>query len=256
MLASALSNIRPTKRTLAFAAIVVAAALLVVGRGGSEPLLDAGFENGFEGWSTAGVGDVEPTIATDRVRSGSHAAKFELTGSQGRSELILSGEGEDGEPDAVEFREGVERFYGFSFLVRSMVYGRPGAHNLIMQLKSDGSESPNVGLMLWDHDGERGLWTHGEAMGGDRFLRPISHDRWHDVVVHFKASRTGDGFYRLYLDDELVDTRDDVSIIRPDRTHAYIKQGLYRNGAALSGTSEIRLDAVRLGTGLDQVGPD
>ena len=57
------------------------------------PLLDAGFESGLTGWSTAGVGDAMPGVTGSIVRSGSKSAKFLLTGSQGRSELILGGNG-------------------------------------------------------------------------------------------------------------------------------------------------------------------
>ena len=36
---------------------------------------------------------------------------------------------------------------------------------------------------------------------------------------------------------------------------AYIKNGLYRNGDEIPGTSEIRLDAARLGPSLSSVSP-
>jgi polysaccharide lyase-like protein len=224
-------------------------------------LLDAGFESGLANWNTAGVGDVVPTTVSDIVRTGSKSAKVILTGSQSRSELILGGNGTDSTTGAVHLAEGDERYYAFSFYIESMVYGRPGAHNLIMQFKSDGTGSPNFGLQLWDYEGDdghsggRGLWSSGDAMDGDRFLSPLAERRWHDVVIHFRASKQGDGFYRVYLDGELVDSRDDVSMIRPDRSYAYVKNGLYRNGGTAPGTSEIRLDAARLGTSQASVLP-
>ena len=224
-------------------------------------LLDAGFESGLENWNTAGVGDVVPTVVGDLVRSGERAAKFLLSGSQGRSELILGGNGGNSTAGMVEFREGDERYYAFSFNVQSMVYGRPGAHNLIMQLKSDGTGSPNFGLQLWDyagddgHSGGRGLWSSGEAMGGDRFLGPVSEGQWHDIVIHFKASSQGVGFYRVYLDGTLVDSRSGVSTIVPGHSYAYIKNGIYRNGGNIPGASEIRLDAARLGASWNSVVP-
>lgn len=207
------------------------------------PEVDAGFENGFRSWNMNGVGDVAPTLVDDVVREGSSSARVALTDSQSRSELTLGGSATDG---TVQFYEGDERFYGFSFNVREMTYGRPGAHNLVMQLKSDGEGSPTFGLQLWDHDGRRGIWSHGGAMGGDRFLHAIDHEAWYDVVVHFKASSTGAGFYDLYLNGELIDSRDQVSTILPGHRFAYIKNGIYRNGGAVPGTSEIRLDAARL----------
>ena len=212
------------------------------------PLLDAGFENGLSGWSTAGVGDATPGVTGDIVRSGSKSAKFLLTGSQGRSELILGGDGSGSTSGAARFYEGDEYWYGFSFYIESMVYGRPGAHNLIMQFKSADSGSPAFGLMLWDHQGRRGLWSHGTGMGGDRFLAATAEQEWHDVVIHFEASSTGDGFYELYLDGNLIDSRSAASMIVPGSSNAYIKDGLYRNGGAIPGTSEIYFDAARLGT--------
>jgi hypothetical protein len=211
-------------------------------------LLDAGFENGLANWNTAGVGDTVPTVGGGVVRSGARSARVALTGGQDRSELILGGDGGGSTDGTVELHNGDERFYAFSINVQQMVYGEPGAHNLITQLKSDGEGSPNFGLQLWDYQGKRGLWSHGDAMDGDRYLAPLSHNQWHDVVIHFKASSTGAGFYRVYLDGQLVDSRDGVSVIRSDRSSGYIKTGLYRNGDEIPGTSEIRVDAARLGT--------
>jgi len=207
--------------------------------------LDAGFENGLKNWNIGGVGDVVPTVVSDVVREGSRSAAVVLTDSQDRSELTLGGSG--GGTGTIKFNEGDELYYGFSFNVREMVYGRPGAHNLVMQLKSDGEGSPNFGLQLWDYQGKRGLWSHGDAMGGDRFLRPIAHGAWQDIVVRFRASSLGTGFYELFLNGELVDARSGVNIIVPGRAYVYVKNGIYRNGAAIPGRSDIRLDAGRLG---------
>ena len=135
-----------------------------------------------------------------------------------------------------------------------MVYGRPGAHNLVMQLKKPDNEgSPRLGLQLWDYQGKRGLWSHGGAMGGDRFLAPIAHEQWHDVVVHFKVTGESTGFYEVYLDGEIVKLRDDISVLRQGAELAYLKTGLYRNGDEIPGLSEIRLDSAALGTSIDQV---
>ncbi|HYI80377.1 MAG TPA: heparin lyase I family protein [Thermoleophilaceae bacterium] len=216
--------------------------------GATGLLLDAGFENGLANWNTAGVGDIVPTVGGDVVRSGAKSARVALTGSQDRSELILGGDGGGSTDGTVALHDGDERYYAFSINVQQMVYGEPGAHNLIAQLKSDGEGSPNFGLQLWDYQGRRGLWSHGNAMDGDRYLAPLSENQWHDVLIHFKASSTGAGFYRVYVDGQLVDSRDGVSVIRPDRSSGYIKTGLYRNGDEIPGTSDIRIDAARLGT--------
>jgi hypothetical protein len=195
-----------------------------------------------------------PTIASDLVRSGSKSAKVVLTGSQGRSELILGGNGSGSVSQVVKFSEGAEYWYGFSFYIVSMVYGHPGAHNLIMQFKGSDEGSPAFGLQLWDYEGDhgeyraspKGLWSHGTGMGGDRFLAPAAEHQWHDVVIHFKASRVGAGFYEVYLDGNLVDAREHTSMLVPEASYGYIKNGIYRNGAKIPGTSEIRLDAARL----------
>jgi Polysaccharide lyase len=214
----------------------------------SPTFIEADFEDGLSGWSTAGVGDVVPTVVSDIVRTGEYSGRVVLSGTEVRSELILAKR-----RTIAEFPVGTERYYAFSFYVCSMVYGRPGAHNLVMQLKSDNEGSPRLGLQLWDYQGKRGLWSHGEAMGSDRFLAPIAHQRWHDVVVHFKVTGDNTGFYRVYLDGALIDSRNDVSVLRQGASTAYIKSGLYRNGDEIPGFSEIRLDSATLGTSLDQV---
>ncbi|MBK5218736.1 MAG: heparin lyase I family protein [Thermoleophilia bacterium] len=219
----------------------------------AAPLLDAGFEKSFFNWNLAGVGDVAPSVVADIVRSGSSSCKVVLTGSQNRSELIFGGNGGGSTSGTVKFAEGDEYYYGFSFYIDSMVYGKPGAHNLIMQFKGNDSGSPGFGLMLWDYQGHRGLWSHGQGMGGDRFLAPIAEHEWHDVVIHFEVSRVGAGSYELYLDGALIDARSQTSMLVSGATYGYIKDGLYRNGGKIPGTSEIRLDAARLGTSFSSV---
>ena len=161
--------------------------------------------------------------------------------------------------EVAEFVEGDEYWFGFSFYIQSMIYGHPGAHNLIMQFKSNGEGSPNFGLQLWDFNGERGLWSAGSAMqvgdSGERFLAPVAEDVWHDVQIHFKASSRGAGFYEVFLDGTLVDSQSGVSMIVPGRTSAYIKDGLYRNGEEIPGTSDLRLDAAKLGETRESVLP-
>jgi hypothetical protein len=226
------------------------------------PIVDAGFENGLQNWNIAGVGEVVPSVVGGEVRSGAKTAHILLTGNQSRSELSLGGTGTRNDDGMLHFGEGDEYWYGFSFNVKSMVYGGPGAHNLIMQFKSDGQGSPNFGLQLWDYEGDdgvsggKGLWSHSGAMGGDRFLSPLSERAWHDVAIHFKASNHGDGFYEVFLDGELIDARSGISMIRPDRSYGYIKTGLYRNGETAPGTSELLVDAARLGASAASIQPD
>jgi hypothetical protein len=226
-------------------------------------ILQASFESGLKGWSTAGAGNVVPKVTSDIVRTGGSAGAVVLTGTQGRSELILGGNGGPSTAEAIQFHEGDEYWYGFSFYIETMVYGAPGAHNLIMQFKSDDEGSPAFGLQLWDYAGDngeyaeepKGLWSTGEAMDGDRFLAPVAEHQWHDVQIHFKASSVGAGFYEIFVDGQLVDARNAVSMIVPGASYAYIKNGLYRNGEEIPGTSELRLDAAKLGDTLESVRP-
>jgi len=226
-------------------------------------VFDAGFEEGLFNWNTAGVGETLPTVVGDTARSGLHSGRFVLTGDQDRSELILGGNGGASTDGMIEFGEGAEYWYGFSFEIDQMVYGHPGAHNLIMQFKGNDDDSPGFGLQLWDYEGDdgeyadepRGLWSHGPAMDGDRFLAPVAEHEWHDIAIHFKASAVGAGFYEVFLDGNLIDARSGVSMLINGATFAYIKDGLYRNGGQIPGTSEIHLDAARLGHSLAEVQP-
>jgi hypothetical protein len=100
------------------------------------------------------------------------------------------------------------------------------------------------------------MWVEGEATGGpNRFVAPISEGTWYDVAVHFRASEKGAGFYELFLDGNLIDARQNTNMIVPGKVFAYIKDGLYRNGPEIPGTSEIRLDSAKLGTSLASVSP-
>jgi hypothetical protein len=219
------------------------------------PLREAGFENGLFGWNLAGVGDEVPTVVSDIVRTGANSGRVLLTGSEGRSELIFGGNGSGSTSGTAEFREGDEYWYGFSFYILQMVWGHPGAHNLVMQFKSDGEGSPAFGLDLWDYQGHRGLWSEGSATGGgNRFLAPLSEDAWYDVAIHFRASERGAGFYETFLNGRLIDARQNISMIVPGKGYAYIKNGIYR-GQEIPGTSEIRLDSAKLGTSLAAVSP-
>jgi hypothetical protein len=247
---------RANRRVEVSSNAAVSASKAKTGSSGSAPgVLDAGFEDGLLNWNTAGVGDSIPTVVSDTVRNGASSCKVALNDDQDRSELILGGNGGGSTSGMIEFHEGDEYWYGFSFNILSMVYGEPGAHNLIMQFKGNDDGSPNFGLALWDYEGDdgeyednpKGLWSHGSSMDGDRFLAPVSEHAWHDIVIHFKASGSGDGFYELFLDGQPIDSRSGVSMIAPGASYAYIKNGIYRNGGEIPGTSEIRLDAARLG---------
>jgi hypothetical protein len=215
--------------------------------------LFATFSNGIEeDFNLNGVGEVLPTVVGVGPDGANQVARFALSDGADRSELIL-GRNLMGEDGTIRFFEGAEYWYGFSFDIVRMLYGHPGAHNLIMQFKSNGLGSPLFGLQLWDVYGKKGLWTGGPAQevghSGERFLAPVSEHRWHHVRIWFRASEHGDGFYRVYLDGKLVDRRDHTTMIEPGRNFAYIKTGLYRNGGQLPGKSVLLVDSAELGSG-------
>jgi Polysaccharide lyase len=212
--------------------------------------LVANFENGLDGWSTAPAGNIPPRVVRGVVRDGANASAVRLTGEQSRSLLAFGGEGGSG--DAVQIHEGDEYTFAFSFYIQSMSYGEPGADNVILQFMSDASDTRTLGLQLWQDgiadplNSGRGLWASGDAMGGDRFLAPLAERTWHDVMIRFRASSQGDGFYILSLDGELLDARGEISLIAPGSSSAQIEVGLLRDSTVVQGTSEIRLDAASL----------
>jgi hypothetical protein len=212
-----------------------------------SPSFRSGFERGFDGFNLAGVGEVDPKVVEVPRGTHQHAAKFELRGHQGRSELIVGGDGGEDNGATIEFGEGDERWLGFSFDVLRMDWGPPRFFNLIMQFKGEGEGSPNFAIQLARRGGDRGIWTSGNAMGHSRFLAPVSARRWHRVELNFRASDHGAGFYRLFLDGRLIDRRHGVSMIPPGRQRAYIKLGLYRDGLDLDRPSATLVDSVRIG---------
>lgn len=234
--------------------IVVICALLASSIGGSSEgasppgrTFQSGFEQGFNGFNLAGVGEVAPTVVEVPPGSGRHAAKFTLRGHQGRSELIVGGDGSEDNGGTIEFGEGAEGWLGFSVDILRMDYGPPRFFNLIMQFKGEGEGSPNFAIQLGQRGRERGIWTSGNAMGRSRFLSPIQMRKWHRIELNFRASSHGAGFFRLFLDGRLIDQRTGVNMIPPGRSNAYIKLGLYRDGTDLDHVSTTLVDSVSLG---------
>lgn len=220
-------------------------------------IAEAGFEGGtLNGWSLCCT-LATPTVTSSDARSGTYSADVKLTGSEYRSELVFGGDGSE-KSSEITFKEGDNRYYAFSFKIISMVYGKPGGHNVIIQFKSDGEGSPQFALQLWNVEGKKGLWTGGPAQeikgGGERFLAAVSEGQWHDIVIHFVASEEGKGSYETYLDGTKVDSASGVSMIVPGTKSAYIKNGLYRNNETVTGTSELLLDKAALGKTLASVG--
>jgi hypothetical protein len=167
------------------------------------------------------------------------------------------GPGEGGAPEAVEVHDGDESAFSFSFSVQPSAYRSPGVENLIVQFRGDGGEGPSFALQLWD-DGsgvQRGLWSSGDAMGGERFLAPLEDGVWHEAALAFKASNDGEGFYVLLLDGQPVDARAWVSLIEPESSAAQIEVGLFREGERLVDAPDVAFGPTRLGDSLESVIP-
>ena len=162
-----------------------------------------------------------------------------------------------GGAEAIEVHDGDEYALAFSFLIQPTVYRASGDENLIVRFSDGGVEAPSFGLQLWD-DGsgnQRGLWSSGDAMGGERFLAPLAEGVWHEAVLCFKASSEADGFYLLLLDGQPVDARAWVSLIDSGSSDAQVDVGLFRDGEPVAGTTDVLFGPTRLGDTLESVLP-
>jgi hypothetical protein len=168
---------------------------------------------------------------------------------------IGAGVGNGSTADASEVCQGDEYALSFSFSAQPTAYRMPGSDNLIMQLRSEAGERPSFGLQLWDDGSERGLWSSGDAMGDERLLAPVVDTARHDVVVDFRASSEGDGFYLVFLDGQPIDLGAGVSLIDPGSSCTQIEVGLFRDGEPVQGSAEVIVDSVRLGDALESAQP-
>ena len=202
-----------------------------------------------------------PVAATAPPASGSVSAPPPGDVVRGGGSLpgpIGSGSGPigGGSVDVVEVHAGDERAFSFSFYVQPSAFRAPGDENVIMRFRGVASESPTFGLRLWDDGGgQRGLWSSGEAMDGERFLAPVEEGVWHHAVVAFQASSEGDGFYLLLLDGRPIDVRAFVSLIDPGSDSARIETGLFRDGEPVAGSSDVFFGPTQLGETLESVIP-
>lgn len=164
---------------------------------------------------------------------------------------------DDCSAEAIQVHEGDEHALSFSFYIQPTVYRAPEADNLIVQFRSESSERPSFGLQLWD-DGsgtQRGLWSSGEAMDGERFLSPVTEGGWHEVALYFQASSAGEGFYLAFLDGRLIDLRAGASLIASGSACAEIDVGLFRDGQPVAGSPEIFFGPTELEDTLEAVAP-
>jgi hypothetical protein len=157
----------------------------------------------------------------------------------------------------VEIYEGDEYVYAFSFYIQPSVYRAPGEDNLILRFGDEADQNHSLGLQLWDDGsgGQRGIWASGGAMGGERFLAPLTEGTWHDVVLYLQASSENDGLYLLLLDGEPIDTRAWVSLIDSAGAHGLLEAGLFREGERVEDTADVYFGPARLGGSLESVIP-
>lgn len=179
-----------------------------------------------------------------------------LGGRPGGPSTAGTGEIGGGSEEPVEIREDGEYAFAFSFYLQPTAYRAPGDENLILRFVGEPGEPPTFGLQLWDDGsgGQRGLWSSGEAMGGERFLAPLAEGAWHRVVVYFQASSEDDGLYLLLLDGEAIDARAWVSLL-PESGVAQIEVGLFREGERVVGSPDVLFGPTELGESLESVLP-
>ncbi len=228
----------------------------------TPPILDAGFENGLQGWNTSGATEKDgaqlPTVVSGDARVGTHYARVVLEGGQQRSELTLGGAGNNEFGGTIKVSPADTYYYAFSLRLPSqMQWGGPGKHNTVFQLHGYDDNEALLQLQLWNAtEGAgktgKGLWVSGPYPNSrnydDRFVSAAVLDgKWHDIVVGWAAD-----WYTIWLDGKEVYDQHGRDVF--DGNHsAYVKNGLYRGN--LSGTSEVDLDAARIGTSTASVLP-
>ncbi|HEY1355753.1 MAG TPA: hypothetical protein VGF09_05500 [Solirubrobacterales bacterium] len=195
------------------------------------------------------TGGRPPRVTRGMVGGGHTNRLIRLSGEQPGSELIL-GDEDTGLP--TEIAEGGEYALSFSFNIGTMAWGEPDADNVMVEFLGEAGETRSFGLQLWQNAIAdplaigRGLWASGEAMGGDRFLAPLTEGAWHELEIDFRASAKGAGFYALFLDGEMIDVRGGASLIPGGSAAAQIGVGLLRDPSRVQGASELRLGPVSL----------
>jgi hypothetical protein len=165
----------------------------------------------------APVSTPTPAAAPARVPTGNHPPG-PISGG-------VDPEGEAPSPtDSVEIHPGDELEYTFSFFVEPTAFRLLGEDEPIVRIRSEESESASFGLQLWDdRAGQRGLWSSGDAMGGERFLGPLVEGVAHQATLYLQASSENDGFYLLTVDGQPADARAWVSLIDSGSSYALIE---------------------------------
>lgn len=231
--------------------------------GATEAELYLGYETGdFSEWSgVQAPPGREPTIVERPVRAGRYAARFELrpgdrteTGGyvSHRSEVFVGS-------NNVPFREGDDRWFGFSVRFGDGLGGHDGSQTVV-QWKNDGTGSAPFDLRV-DDDGRLCLadvrdWDakvfHWCTEG------PVETERWHDFQVHARFSSDPEkGFVELHYDQEPQELassgteRAYFATLEPG-ADSYVKQGYY-TGTEFSHGGVVYHDAMRIGNRLSDV---
>ena len=147
------------------------------------------------------TGGRPPRVTRRRSAAASTARVVRLSGEQAGSELIL---GDDATGVPTEIQEGDEYVLSFSFNIESMVYGEPGADNVMLRVQrakpgENRSSRPRSSGRTRSAIPRASVAVSGRAAratAGDRFLSSLAERTWHDVEIDFRASSQGAGLLR------------------------------------------------------------
>lgn len=201
-----------------------------------------------------------PTIVESPVRSGTHAARFELragdrTDTGGyvshRSEVFLGS-------NDLPLREGDERWFGFSVMFGDG-FGWHDGSQTVVQWKNEGTGSAPFDLRVHD-DGRLCLADVRDWDAKDLHWctpGPVEVGVWHDLQVraHF-SSDPEQGFVELRHQGEPQTlssrtSRAHFATLEPD-ADSYVKQGYY-TGTDFSYEGVVYHDSMRIGRRLSDV---
>ncbi len=213
------------------------------------------------------------SIQSDMTRYGSYAARLENSPNAGvRCELTYNG--------PADFHWGVERWLGYSFSVPylSKGFGIISQHHSVPGYGTDGkvdwsypSGANGFTIMIPGGDGnefwiqlippenlndyESGTLSNplkgGATNSTNTFYSwPVELNRWFDIVLNFRYSDKSDGFYKVWVNGELVIdiTGSNVNIHdtagRIKETRNYLKTGIY---SGTEGGGAVIYDEIRVG---------
>ena len=225
-------------------------------------------------------------IVTSPVRNGKYATELTIhnvpSNDTYRAELKTQLEGNGGR---IKFLwDGPEYWLGFSFLINEPMVHNHTYFQIHAPNEAPGSECDYAGntFSVWaDNEDsnsisrdvavrviENGGISDGKGAGSNNELiheYELPLGEWQDYVVHFKLSTTGDGFYKVWKDGQViydksgltnVNYRDSCGNLIPadKREHNGVHIGLY--APPVMGARQIYYDEVRVAEGAGSDGYD